>query len=424
MSAIIRRLIECFSSGQEYRVIFLGLDASGKTTLLYRMKLGAYRACHWQLDSKSNIPHPGEIVQTIPTIGFNVESVQLRARMGTTDRILKVDCWDVGSVCGRPMWGLLKHFLAPSDAIVWLIDSSDRERLSESVEGFSTAMRSLAEDTTLDVEPKDRPVLMRVVFLFYLATKQDFPKAMSIDEIRLKVNPALSGRRSFAVGISLNQSLTEGALPEAFGWLLMALENPRSLPASGTSSISTSSSTLKPKTADPTNPAATTLEEKLSAWLRRTETDSPPEEFLRQFAELQLPAWDHYTHIRIAYLLLTKSGRQKGKDMVFEGIEKYIAQSSQTRGRTFHVTMTYFWIQMVHFGIRSTPDVDSVVEKLAESEEFMRFLLLNPFVTDGGLWAQYYSKDVMMSVKAKAEMVLPDKKALPNLVVRDAINRV
>ncbi|KAJ7251205.1 ADP-ribosylation factor [Mycena rebaudengoi] len=396
MNAIIRRLIERFSSGKEHRVIFLGLDASGKTTLLYRMKLG-------------------EVVQTIPSIGFNVESVQLRARMGTTDRILNIDCWDVGG-CGRPMWGLLKHYLAPSDAIIWLIDSNDRERLSESVEEFSTVMRSLTKDATLDVEPKDRPVLI-------LATKQDFPKAMSIDEIRLKVNPALSGRRSFAVGTSLNQSLTEGALPEAFGWLLMALENPQSLPASGTSSISTS--TLKPKAADPTNPAATTLEEKLSAWLRRTETDSPPEEFLRQFAELQLPAWDHYTHIRIAYLLLTKFGRQKGKDMVFEGIEKYIAQNgSQTRGRTFHVTMTYFWIQMVHFGIRSTPDVDSVVEKLAESEEFMRFLLLNPFVADGGLWAQYYSKDVMMSVKAKAEMVLPDKKALPNLVVRDAITKV
>ncbi|KAJ7250601.1 ADP-ribosylation factor [Mycena rebaudengoi] len=395
MNAIIRRLIERFSSGKEHRVIFLGLDASGKTTLLYRMKLG-------------------EVVQTIPSIGFNVESVQLRARMGTTDRILNVDCWDVGG-CGRPMWGLLKHYLAPSDAIIWLIDSCDRERLSESVEEFSTVMRSLTKDATLDVEPKDRPVLI-------LATKQDLPKAMSIDEIRLKVNPALSGRRSFAVGTSLNQSLTEGALPEAFGWLLMALENPQSLPASGTSSISTS--TLKPKAADPTNPAATTLEEKLSAWLRRTETDSPPEEFLRQFAELQLPAWDHYTHIRIAYLLLTKFGRQKGKDMVFEGIERYITQSSQTRGRTFHVTMTYFWIQMVHFGIRSTPDADPAVEKLAESEEFMRFLLLNPFVADGGLWAQYYSKDVMMSVKAKAEMVLPDKKALPNLVVRDAITKV
>lgn len=41
--------------------------------------------------------------------------------------------------------------------------------------------------------------------------------------------------------------------------------------------------------------------------------------------------------------------------MIFSGIEKYIAQSSQTRGRTFHVTMTYFWIQMVHFGICSMP---------------------------------------------------------------------
>jgi GTPase SAR1 family protein len=41
---------------KEQRVLMVGLDASGKTTLLYQMKLG-------------------EVVTTIPTIGFNVETV-------------------------------------------------------------------------------------------------------------------------------------------------------------------------------------------------------------------------------------------------------------------------------------------------------------------------------------------------------------
>lgn len=121
--------------------------------------------------------------------------------------------------------------------------------------------------------------------------------------------------------------------------------------------------------------------------------------------------------------------------MIFEGIERYIAQSAQTRGRTFHVSMTYFWIQIVHFGIRSTPpladsDADSDLgasmpgdEKDGDvGDDFPRFLLLNPFVADGNLWAAYYSKGLMMSVEAKTGMVLPDIKQLPNLVVRDAIS--
>lgn len=118
-----------------------------------------------------------------------------------------------------------------------------------------------------------------------------------------------------------------------------------------------------------------------------------------------------------------------GKNMIFDGIEKYIRESPQTRGRTFHVTMTYFWIQIVHLGIQkishsasSALSEQSAVENSTTStDQFGFFLLLNPYVADGNLWADYYSKDVIMSPAAKTEMVLPDKKPLPNLVVRDAI---
>ena len=120
--------------------------------------------------------------------------------------------------------------------------------------------------------------------------------------------------------------------------------------------------------------------------------------------------------------------------MIFEGIEKYIAQSPQTRGRTFHVTMTYFWIQIVHLGIRNvTPAIrssaataasaHSVASSDASPDQFPAFLLLNPYVVDGNLWVDYYSKEVMMSTAAKGGMVLPDRKSLPNLVIRDAIQK-
>ena len=47
----------------------LGLDGAGKTTILYKMKLG-------------------EVVSSIPTIGFNVESVEYKK--------LKFTVWDIG----------------------------------------------------------------------------------------------------------------------------------------------------------------------------------------------------------------------------------------------------------------------------------------------------------------------------------------
>lgn len=67
----------------------------------------------------------------------------------------------------------------------------------------------------------------------------------------------------------------------------------------------------------------------------------------------------------------------------------------------------------------STAGTDTTQD--SEADEFCRFLLLNPYVIDGGLWTDYYSKDLMMGPEAKQQMVLPDKKPLPNIVERDEV---
>ena len=54
---------------KEMRILMLGLDAAGKTTILYRLKLA-------------------EVVTTIPTVGFNVETVEYKN--------IKFNVWDVG----------------------------------------------------------------------------------------------------------------------------------------------------------------------------------------------------------------------------------------------------------------------------------------------------------------------------------------
>merc|ERR1712232_945186 len=54
---------------KEMRILMVGLDAAGKTTILYKLKLG-------------------EVVTTIPTIGFNVETVEYKN--------ISFNVWDIG----------------------------------------------------------------------------------------------------------------------------------------------------------------------------------------------------------------------------------------------------------------------------------------------------------------------------------------
>ncbi|KAK0240867.1 ADP-ribosylation factor [Armillaria nabsnona] len=382
---MLRQFIERhFPSKGGHAVTFMGLDYAGKTTLLYFLKLN-------------------QIIPTISTVGFNVETVDVPL---PGRRRRRLTCWDAGTGCGiHGVYPLLQMFVETSAGVVWVVDTTDRERIDESVETFSSLLVGVTNSAL--------PILI-------LATKQDLPGTMSVDEIRVKFARAISGRNAFVFGAALVQPDATAALSAAFEWFITAIETPSTTSASKQPPVT-------PGTPDPLE-----LDKKLSAWLAHTGTDIPPEEFIAQFLSAKLSTWDHYTHIRIAYVILTTYGRQKGKDMIFNGIENFIARSPIASGRTYHVTMTYFWIQLVHLGIRNLPPSGAsnaseitLVDSVEPSpEDFIRFLLMNTHLLVGNLWTAFYSKDTMMSPEAKAGVVLPDKKPLPNLVVRDAISRM
>src|ERR1700760_157300 len=124
---------------KEIRILILGLDNAGKTTLLYRLKIG-------------------EVVTTIPTIGFNVESVQYGN--------LNFDVWDLGGQTSiRPYW---RCYYANTAAVIFVIDSTDIDRLG-------TASEELAAMLNED-ELKDAALLV-------FANKQDQPGAKGAGEI-------------------------------------------------------------------------------------------------------------------------------------------------------------------------------------------------------------------------------------------------
>ncbi|ELP91079.1 ADP-ribosylation factor, putative [Entamoeba invadens IP1] len=128
---------------KDMRILMVGLDAAGKTSILYKLKLG-------------------EIVTTIPTIGFNVETVDYKN--------ISFTVWDVGGQDKiRPLW---RHYYQNTQAIIFVVDSNDRDRISEAKEEL---MKMLNEDE------------MRNAVLLVFANKHDLPQAMSISEVTEKL---------------------------------------------------------------------------------------------------------------------------------------------------------------------------------------------------------------------------------------------
>ena len=117
----------------------LGLDAAGKTTILYKMKLN-------------------EVVNTIPTIGFNVETFQYKN--------IEFNAWDIGGQFKlRSLWS---HYFDNIDALVYIVDSADHDRIEENHE---TIQGLLQEQQLADAK------------LLVYCNKQDLPSAMSCPEV-------------------------------------------------------------------------------------------------------------------------------------------------------------------------------------------------------------------------------------------------
>ena len=145
--------------------------------------------------------------------------------------------------------------------------------------------------------------------------------------------------------------------------------------------------------------AAAKHEQLMVEWLSRE--DEPDDEFLAKLDDYTLDTWDHRTHLRIAFVLLGRHGRREGLPKIFSAIKAFIEHSPRTqrsRGTTFHETMTYFWVHMVHMSMETMdPNLKNGASGAAGGDggsaggvegdltPFKTFLLLNPILSNG-LW--------------------------------------
>ncbi len=144
MGLILGKLWEGWMSGGEpRRMLMVGLDAAGKTTILYKLKLG-------------------EVVTTIPTIGFNVETVEYKN--------IKFTVWDVGGQDKiRPLW---RHYYQNTEGVIFVVDSNDLDRIDAARKELE---QMLAEDSLKDA------------CLLVFANKQDLPNAMQVSDMADKL---------------------------------------------------------------------------------------------------------------------------------------------------------------------------------------------------------------------------------------------
>jgi len=154
---------------KEVRLLMVGLDAAGKTTILYQLKMG-------------------ETVKTIPTIGFNVETLEYKG--------LNFTVWDVGGQDKiRVIW---RHYYHNTDGLIFVVDSNDRERIDEAAEEL--------KKMTTEEELKDCVLLV-------MANKQDLNGAISPNEVTQKLGLGdMKGRKWLVQGTCATngQGLKEG----------------------------------------------------------------------------------------------------------------------------------------------------------------------------------------------------------------------
>ncbi|KAG8421355.1 Arf GTPase arf1 [Metarhizium acridum] len=218
MGLTFSKLFDKLWGKKEMRILMVGLDAAGKTTILYKLKLGeivttiptigkvppttlgpvlpiTLLRCSCLLASRRAPLHT--VMLTPPLFsGFNVETVEYKN--------IQFTVWDVGGQDKiRPLW---RHYFQNTQGIIFVVDSNDRDRV---VEAREELQRMLNEDE------------LREAILLVFANKQDLPNAMNAAEITDKLG--LHSLRQRAWYIQSTCATSGDGLYEGLEWLATTL---------------------------------------------------------------------------------------------------------------------------------------------------------------------------------------------------------
>lgn len=174
-SALIDQVMSRFK--KDARLVVLGLDGAGKTTLLYSLKLG-------------------EVLHTVPTIGFNVETVSYKN--------ISFTMFDIGGQ--DKIRGLWRHYYQNNDAVIYVVDSSDLSRMD------------MCRDEMWSVLNHE---MMRNIPVLVFANKQDMPGALTPSQVAQHMGLHKEAKRAWHVQGS--NAIKQDGLYEGLDWLATTL---------------------------------------------------------------------------------------------------------------------------------------------------------------------------------------------------------
>ena len=174
----LSRLLPILLGRRHRKILMLGLDSAGKTTILYQLKLG-------------------EMSNTAPTLGFNVETVEYKN--------ISFTVWDVGGQTKiRPLW---QHYYENTQGIIYVVDSNDPVRIKEAREELEAVLQ--------DDRLRDAAVLV-------FANKQDLPQAMNTAEVTDKLG--LVNMRARDWFIQATCAVTGDGIVDGLEWMANTLK--------------------------------------------------------------------------------------------------------------------------------------------------------------------------------------------------------
>ena len=134
----------------------------------------------------------GQPKRTVPTIGFNVETLEYKNIAFTV--------WDVGGQ--EKLRALWRHYFQNTQAVIFVVDSSDRHRLQEAAEELH---RLIKEEE------------LQNALLLVLANKQDLRGAARPDKVAEALN--LHSVRQHDWYLQPCSAVTGDGLYEGLDWL-------------------------------------------------------------------------------------------------------------------------------------------------------------------------------------------------------------
>ncbi|KAK6511324.1 ubiquitinyl hydrolase 1 [Arthrobotrys musiformis] len=381
MAALVNYIKSKIGGRPQYRCVVLGLDSAGKTTFLYKCVL------------------PEITVTTIPTIGFNVESVKVK------DGDLTL--WDVGG-CDK-IRPLIRHYFSPGMALLFVLNIHD-DRLAEAMEELRYQVSVASSDFDIG-------------FVGIMFNKQDLPN--STPELRHKcrtaVEIAMSSYRGkwrifdFEGLSSLNGIGMEEVMNGIYDGLQGWVPDPQA-----------PSTDKEPVVLPDIVPTREDLLKRVkSLWDTKSGLYRYPTLYLEKMKTGKLETWDHSDHLFVASAILhqvledpsqTTTPQQPVINAVDIFLEHLVSMLQEAPGRfrnTAHRTLTTFWVYQVYVAMQRFKEPPKQSSLSQWPGRFFTLLEQNPELMNGRLWQDYYSKNHIFSPKAKDNLVTPDVRLLP-----------